>query len=284
MGFVLGTALAISACASAFSSSWRSRDVTIDGAQGDWKGFLETVGEEEISLGVSNDADFLYVSLLFENQARQAQILSKGCTIWLDATAEKQKTFGIHYPQGLGEKQQREFLGKLLDGGDADSLVAAFQVLPDRIEITGEGPSGPVTLKRGTAGVEVAVKTYDRALVYELKVPLAAGPETPHAIGAAPGQRISVGIECPAIGGPGGGPGGEGRGPGGPPGGGSGGRGGPPPGGEGGSRPGGRGGPGGFGGPPRGGPSGGPGNGRGSGLDALELWESVRLGEVPGTD
>ena len=98
-----------------------------------------------------------------------------------------------------------------------------------------------------TPAVEVAVGDNEGALFYELKVPLRVTPETPYAIGAAPGADIGVGLETRKIETP--------------------------------DRPGGRGMFGGFGGMRGGGMPGGamPGDEPPSKLEPLKLWAKVGL-------
>jgi hypothetical protein len=140
-------------------------------------------------------------------------------------------------------------------------------------------------------GVEAAADIGRRALVLEIKIPLARDSATGYGIGVRPGQTVGVGIESPEIKGsdfgPGGGPGGdefggpegEGGSPGGPGGGG-------PPSGTGG-------GPGGSGGAPgdgfddMGGSGGRHGPGGGGGEEprrpeAIKVWGKLALAQVHG--
>lgn len=180
-------------CDTKVTSRWRTHEVKIDGANDEWDGALQTLPGEKIDLGLLNDDHYLYASLFIGDRMRQAQILTSGCTLWLDAAGKEQKTFGIHFPLGLSGDDRRTFSRAWMRGDASDSLVEKVGALKGEPEIVG----APGAESRPATGVEVAVKTYKESLAYEIKVPLAliasADGQT-----AAPGKKISLGVEVVA--------------------------------------------------------------------------------------
>ena len=77
------------------------RDITVDGAVADWQGALTPIEKKNLSLGLLNDGEFLYVSLVSRDRQVVSQMMSRGFTIWFDAEGGKEKTFGIRFPLGL---------------------------------------------------------------------------------------------------------------------------------------------------------------------------------------
>ena len=81
-------------------STWRDREVVIDGADsgGEWDNARHTFVNEEITLGVLNDADNLYLRLSTRNPAVQKQLSAMGFYVWFDESGGSEKRYGIHIP------------------------------------------------------------------------------------------------------------------------------------------------------------------------------------------
>ncbi len=228
-------------------SRWSGSEVRIDGVGTEWEGQTTDYSDQHLAVGVRNDNEHLYAALFISDLRLQAQVLTRGLTIWFDPSGQKLKTFGIRCPAALAGDQAHEFTRTLLDGGDVDSLIDAYKVQADQVQLLGGESDAASPVPMGASGVEVAFGVCGGLLTYELEVPLAPSASNPTAaIRVQPGGSFSVGLETrgswregmrgagPGGAGPGGGPGGgRGRGPSGsPP---AGGPGGPPPGGPGGS-------------------------------------------------
>ena len=90
-------------------STWKDRDITLDGKGGEWLGAKYYFEDSAISVGLINDEQYLYVSMMTENPMIRAQIMRQGLIVWLDPEGGKNKTFGIKFPLGRqGEEQERE--------------------------------------------------------------------------------------------------------------------------------------------------------------------------------
>ena len=83
-------------------SSWRDREIAIDGKYTDW-GSSSTYYYEKTRtvLNLANDSDYMYICLISRNREVEVQIMESGLLVWFDPGANKEKTFGIRFPVGL---------------------------------------------------------------------------------------------------------------------------------------------------------------------------------------
>jgi hypothetical protein len=208
------------------SSNWCDREISIDGDQADWSGALRFLEDQQASVGVLNDGDFLYLCLVSSNQGPVMQTVMSGFTVWFDREGGKKKNFGVKFPLGMpggampmidrSKTKEPEMPREFLDASLKE------------IEIIGPGEG---QLNRAPdfedQGIQVKIVETNGRFVYELKVPLAITSDHPYAIGAKEGKPVGIGFEAgepnrpemgerPSDGGfPGGGPGGGGMPPGG---------------------------------------------------------------------
>jgi len=100
-------------------STWRDRKVVIDGIDHvqEWENALHYIKGKDITIGILNDEDALYIRLLTHNVAIQQQLLTAGFIIWFDGTGGNKKLYGIHFPLPTLNK----------DSGISDKLLQASQ-------------------------------------------------------------------------------------------------------------------------------------------------------------
>ena len=243
------------------ASTWSDREVRIDGVNDEWQGATTYIEDKDVSIGLLNDDEFLYVSLSGNDNLRM-QVMRAGLTIWFDPEGGTDEWYGINFPTGAqGRMQEMRRRG---EGGDRDPPSRRPTVDDDPmmyVELVGPGELGRrrIPIERVT-GVEVKIGNDFGRFVYELKMPLPRDADHLFGIGTKAGAVLGVGLETGDMPGRGRGGGMGGFGGGGGRGGGGGGRGG-----GGGGRGGGGGG--------RGGPGGG---GPGAG-ESLKVWTTVQL-------
>lgn len=246
------------------ASRWRDRELVVDGKLDDWDGLqsdLATGNGEPARIGIANDGEALWLSLQTSDPNLQRLISHRGLTIWFDPAGGKQHLTGVRFPLPAARPLSRwgEIGGSRPGGAQLDSL-----------ELLGPQPYTRKELSApGGDGVQVAIGFGERAITYELRVPLAAVPPG-WGLGVKPGSVLGIGVQSKGIEPrPPRRPGEVGkRGPGGgepPPGD-------QPPGDEGGGPPDDEGPPGG-----RGGPRGPGGRMRPGAVRDFEVWASVRL-------
>ena len=295
-------ALAVAACAVAIAvaaetqrieSAWSREAPTIDGRLADWTSPLSSLGSEKVSLGVRNDGESVYIALASSDQNTRMMLGIAGFTVWMDPSGKQKKTFGITVPptmtggrgmRGRGEPPQGppgvegQPGQEGREGAPGGPWSPAVSTITS-IEVLGASKDDKrrfeLTYAR-TIGLDVAARSAEGVLAYELRVPLPVSEAQPYGVKAAPGALIGLGIETGELPKPGGrgeegGRGGGGMG--GPPGGGGGGMGGMGGGGMGGG--GGQRGGGGMSGPPGGG------RGEARELKPIKAWTIVQLAKGP---
>jgi len=213
---VLGMLLAVSATLVAsdkprFESSPRLEAVTVDGKFDDWPGNLEPFADKPLSLQFQNDGEFLYLRLAASDPATRLEILRQGLTVWFDPGGGTKKHFGIRYPVvdraqyaggqgtgGYGGYGGRSHGGSdRPSGGEGDS-PSAEPSPTERVDILGPGKDDAREMTRDhLPGIDVALRTEQGILQYELKVPLAKTTDHPMAIEAQAGKPVGFGFETP---------------------------------------------------------------------------------------
>jgi hypothetical protein len=175
-------------------SSWRDRDIQIDGMQLDWENALVNLSKEKINIGIMNDNDYMYICLVPLDETIIRQAMMMGFTVWIESKRGKDGKFGIRYPIGMrdngfpmrdrDQKQNPDERREIMD----ESLRKIQIIRPnsrDTIDILADNQSG----------LEVRVETRNERMVYELKIPLAYSENTPYAVGALPGDQIKIKFE-----------------------------------------------------------------------------------------
>lgn len=184
-------------------STWKDREIMLDGKGGDWLGAKYYFEDTAISVGLINDEQYLYVSMMTENPMIRTQIMRQGLIVWLDPEGGKNKTFGIKYPLGrqLGEQEgERIDPRDMMDEVAREEMMQRFQETMTELEVL--GPDERVLAKmdiEDAQGIEVKVRNAVGTLVYELKIPLLSSEELPFAVGVEPGEVIGIGFLSPKM-------------------------------------------------------------------------------------
>lgn len=190
------------------NSIWLDREVTVDGKHGEWLNALMYFEEENVSLGLLNDENFMYICLIAEDPMIRNQIMMQGLTLWFDPNGGKEKIFGIQFPISMpeGEMQQRGMQARdvqMKPERDEQDPERRRQI-PTRqmteLEILGPGKDESTRMLITEAvGINVGIRASSGMLVYELQVPLQLTEEFPYAIGAEAGNAIGIRLETPKI-------------------------------------------------------------------------------------
>lgn len=186
-------------------SDWKDREITIDGDHADWENALSYVEDEEVSIGLMNDEEYLYICLVPSNRQMQNQMVRLGFTIWLDAEGGKNKRFGIRYPLGMmksGVSVRELGFGGRQPMGEPD--VSRFQELMEQslLELEILGPEKNDVRRMSieqVEGIDIDVGNINGTFVYELKVALAQDENHPYAIGVKSMPTIGIGFETAKI-------------------------------------------------------------------------------------
>jgi hypothetical protein len=213
-----GAGVAPPRAAEDFRSAWRDREITLDGSAAEWEGSLERIEKSEVYVGILNDDEYLYVCIQSRDPQVSREALFRGLIVDLDPG--KGGPFSIQYPIGMSGGSGAPPPGGERSGG------------PPRGGDSGEGGGAPPGRDPGRGGKmwEAARETLDTFLllepgrkerlrfavdngfgiglrvsangdgfVYEMKIPLNAGGQYSHAIGARPGGRLTLAIKTPGM-------------------------------------------------------------------------------------
>lgn len=201
IGGVLAGALILSlaACGTARTyitdSRPPERQILIDGRSDDWIGSLNIVAASNLEEGFLNDQEFLYVSLVTEDESLRRQIARGGLTVWFDPKGGNEKVLGIKYPVGM-PRAERPAAQKEEAGGPPSTEPAGGT--ESGLEIYRAGDAAPQKLELDAAkGLELAASREGKLFVYELKIPLQPSSDHPIAVGALPGKTVGIGFEVP---------------------------------------------------------------------------------------
>ena len=196
-----GFLLVLTACGTLdVASVWSDAGITIDGLTDDWRGRLYDVKDTGVSFGVQNDDRFVYVCLRAADRRAAAQILRAGLIVWFDPKGGKDKVLGVHYPLEP-DGDELPGLSRGAGGQDENARRERRQALAERreeIEILGPGRDETIRLKKDELkGIEAAFANAGGVFAYEVKVQLAAGPDSPYAVGLKSGNQVGIGFDSP---------------------------------------------------------------------------------------
>lgn len=177
------------------SSSPADQEIVIDGSEAEWINMLQPVTEENLALGIVNDDENLYISLVTADLQVRSKIMALGMTLWLDPTGGTDKTMGIRFPLGI------------LDAGlplnpftmlqDQELVEQMFNESLTEMEILGKSEDDTKRwLRSEITGLEVIAASTEGTLVYELKIPL-QNEQLGYNLDPAAGQQIGIGLETP---------------------------------------------------------------------------------------
>ena len=179
---------------------WTNQPIEVDGLMTDWadlpKMYFEKVGA---SVGLSNDVDNLYIVFRFNNHKWLPLLSRSGLTIWLDPLAKKKQDFGIRYFAILPvnstpiEKMREQPSEKT--SGQRPNLPQMHRRAVEEIIVFSDGKQLNSIPPNGSYGIAACTGNEGGIYTYELSIPLPDDDPLKYAIGANPGQDISIGFE-----------------------------------------------------------------------------------------
>ena len=194
MSILVGTLLS-QGCSSQLKldSRWSPEQINIDGDESDWQGALTYVDGKNVSIGIKNDGEFLYICLVSTDRMLQRQMMMRGFTAWFDPDGGKEKTFGIRFPIGMIDSGMM-FSGRGRDD-DPESMREDFSRSLAELELIWPEEERRTRLPAANAqGIAAAIGDPMDKLVYEIKVPLQKGENLPYAIGISDGKPLGMGL------------------------------------------------------------------------------------------
>jgi hypothetical protein len=190
---------AVAGCGSEeLQSLARDRDITIDGDIRDWQGALQFLEDADLSYGLVNDRQAMYIVLVVGDREVRRQIIMSGMYMWFDPTGEKNKRFGLRFPIGLQEDVTD--MMPMMQQQDPSQFQEKFEASAKEMMVIGVHDSDwRRTGVRDVGGIEAAAIADENKLVLEFKVPVTNDGQYGYGIGAYAGSVIGLGIETPEI-------------------------------------------------------------------------------------
>jgi hypothetical protein len=193
IGGLTGVSGTLGAQNDAIVAQWRATPIVVDGSITDWPS-LTRVGSGP-AVAAAND-DTVLSLVIASNDRLVREQLATGVIVWMDAGNRRRQTFGLRL-EGLAPRPP---------AGTSGAGAASAAPLESRVSqpIDSFDLLGPAQLQRrliddaAQVGIRLASGVDDGMVAYEIELPLTRSNGTPHALTAAPGTTIGVGIETPA--------------------------------------------------------------------------------------
>lgn len=200
----------LSACATLLiNSDWKTDEVVVNGELDEWRGRLYFIEDENFSMGIRNDEQYLYLCFAADNQFIGGMIFARGLTFWFDPKGGKNKIFGIRFPIGISEnrsehlplteEERQTFNDSLRQRTQEDRERFMNNMLKEVVILDPEKDAEIQIPIEELRGIELKIDAASGLFVYELRVPLTFDEGIPYAIGISPGQNLGVGIEIPKM-------------------------------------------------------------------------------------
>jgi hypothetical protein len=157
--------------ASEVTSIAPSKPITIDGKSDDWAGHLLYYRNEKLTIGVSNDKEFVYLCVMSSDQSVYRTIMMRGLTVWFDTTGGTGKYFGMRFPlDGPPPEMQAN---REEPPGSMDDMMKRRADDATKLAVVGSGKASRTEmLLPGKDGLNARISYKPGVFVYEMKVPL----------------------------------------------------------------------------------------------------------------
>ena len=181
------------------NSTWRTRDIKIDGNDSDWGNTLTYNKDAKFLFGVQNDNKDLYLCMVTNDPNLERKILHLGLTVWFDREGSNRQVFGIKYPLNFQEMDKYSFQ-KPVEGTDRtgmnqEQMEERFLESQTEVEVVGKNKEDvsriPITELKG---LKLKMNIKDYRMVYEMKIPLHPSNNALYSINADTGSIVSVGF------------------------------------------------------------------------------------------
>jgi hypothetical protein len=175
--------------------------IRIDGDDSDWQDVKLLYQEGGVRiLGVTHDADNLYLMWRFGDERLARRILARGVMVWVNGDNKKKETFGLRYGGSVELSRELPPLdeGDLPEGSDPSRFmemrhqlticVPGYITLFDdsiEIEVPEDNPDGP----------RAASAFRDGLFVYEVKIPMVSIGGKVASLQADARRKLVVGVQ-----------------------------------------------------------------------------------------
>jgi hypothetical protein len=182
------------------NSDWKKNEINIDGDPKEWENRLGYLEDDNISVGISNDNEFIYICLVTGDRNIISQILGGGLILWFNPENEKEKYTGIHYPKkirGYGDPM-KDFQG--MEEKNMNDRFEMFKYKHNKVELIWPGGEQKTLVPlKDNPHVNASIEIVDGLFIYELRAKIKSDSAQHFSIHADTGKVISLGIETSDI-------------------------------------------------------------------------------------
>lgn len=181
-----------------FESYWSEQSIAIDGRSTDWEAVpLHRLEALQASMGLSNDAEAIYLLINIANPMMAQRVLSRGISLSFAEVNVKKPYLTLQYTGSdtalaaasptdsfweiLTPDQKKRFLKQQIKEKNRIRIVQNGKTILIPPDCT-QGPAAAVILQGGSLG-------------YEFKIPVQSKVNGSYAVKSQPGEHIEIAIE-----------------------------------------------------------------------------------------
>lgn len=130
--------LLLNSCTSSIlvKSTWNDNQIVIDGKDNDWGDTMFYIKDAQLTAGIRNDSNNMYLILKATNRQQAFQIMGLGLTVWFDPSGGTSEKFGIHFP--LGREGGGESMRRTESGDESENQTPDLtEMMPNELNILG---------------------------------------------------------------------------------------------------------------------------------------------------
>lgn len=189
-------------------SQWRVQPVIVDGADDDWGLARYVLDEAGLTIGVANDANYLYLCAVTGQRDLQVQVATRGLDLWLDPKGGKRTFLGLHLTgvdrgEMGGERRHRHGGGEgARPPVDPEHLARLFARMEAQREVrvlAGERDVGRATVPGRDDPLQARLHYDQGRLVYEARVPLVHDGHPAYRVDAASEAQVGLALKVPSL-------------------------------------------------------------------------------------
>jgi len=186
---------------SSISSRPGGQAIVIDGATSDWEGVELHYFEQGLhTVGVTHDAQNLYVMWRFGDERLARQVLARGVTVWVNGDGKKRDGVGVRYAGSLVISEslptpEGDQLPPGMDSARARRMRRELTVCTPGV-VTVFDTKGETDLPESNENGPVAASAiHDGVYMYEVRIPFATAGGDVAAEAASDVREVAVGFQ-----------------------------------------------------------------------------------------
>jgi hypothetical protein len=178
-------------------SSWTNQSIVIDGKDADWQSVsLHRLESWDVSLGLCNDADDLYLLLYFENPMLMMVGGTRGIVLEFIHSRTHEVIFELHIT-GMDSLapafEPEDSFWQCLNADQKEEFMSRQIILKNKITVMKKENTVKIPAD-GSQGLSAARVYHPMFCGYELRIPIRKNGDTPYALGTGLGETVNIKI------------------------------------------------------------------------------------------